>query len=418
MWGNLLAEYAFPGDLLGAIRSRWDAGPALPGFALPDDDTLRRLLEACYHASLRTSEQRAVRCVVAFAPATPLTDEAPLLFESAVQLTVEQIVRLAPVADFRRTLIGCDGSGGGLRIWGIFEHGHAWAQFSSGDPPETPMEEGDLPPDCLIVAIEEPGALSVSRGRRGLVRLREGRIILPQANPLRNTADPLGRYFGGLVDALRLSPLFRDRLAAVSPAAERRSLLEVYTLSVGAILERVRSRRHGGSLVISCSPLGERLAHVTYTVAEHRGLAEEVVAYYEALNDVLGRPRPPSDTPEQLEVFRAEAVMRQASRQLMRGMNRVSLLAAVDGAVLLDDHLRTVGFGARFPVRLAPGTGVTDAATGATHACDQWGLRHQSVFSVCQRSEQAVGLIVSQDGAAKAVRSVGGRLYLWDGILD
>jgi hypothetical protein len=72
----------------------------------------------------------------------------------------------------------------------------------------------------------------------------------------------------------------------------------------------------------------------------------------------------------------------------------------------------------RIPVLLPPGTAVVDANSGLEYASDQWGLRHQSVFSLCQRCEQAVGLIVSQDGGVKAVKSVAGRLHFWDGVLD
>ena len=94
------------------------------------------------------------------------------------------------------------------------------------------------------------------------------------------------------------------------------------------------------------------------------------------------------------------------------------MLAAVDGAVLLDNHLRIQGFGVRFPVLLPPGSTIVDADAGLEYACDRWGLRHQSVFSLCQRCDQAVGLIVSQDGGVKAVKSVEGRLLLWDRVVD
>ena len=99
-------------------------------------------------------------------------------------------------------------------------------------------------------------------------------------------------------------------------------------------------------------------------------------------------------------------------------LSQISLLAAVDGAVLLDDHLRIQGFGVRFPVLLPPETIVEDALTGSEYSCGQWGLRHQSVLSVCEKCEQAIGLIVSQDGEVKAVKADGGRLMFWDGILD
>lgn len=103
---------------------------------------------------------------------------------------------------------------------------------------------------------------------------------------------------------------------------------------------------------------------------------------------------------------------------MIRSISQISLLAAADGAVLLDDHLRIQGFGVRFPVLLPSETSVMDALAGKEYSCDQWGLRHQSIFSVCHKCEQAIGLIVSQDGEVKAVKADGGQLMFWDGILD
>ena len=47
--------------------------------------------------------------------------------------------------------------------------------------------------------------------------------------------------------------------------------------------------------------------------------------------------------------------------------------------------------------------------TSIESPCYEWGLLHQSVFSVCQVCEEAVGLIVSQDGSIKAVKTVDDR---------
>jgi len=345
-------------------------------------------------------------------------DGALLRFERPLPLTDDQLVRLAPVADIRRTLIGCDQGDGSLRIWGLFEHGHAWVQYSSGDPPDAPVGEADLPPDCLTVAIDEPGALTVSRGRRGLVRLREGRIVVPKENPLRDVHDPLGMSFRQLIGDLGHLPGHRTLPASTDGDAGWRSLLDVYATSVAAILDRIRSRRHGGSVVIARTPIDESHALVTYTVDEHAGLAGEIVAYHDALSRLSQLPAIPSDRASESEERQTEATLRMASRRLIRGLNQISLLAAVDGAVLLDNHLRIQGFGVRFPVLLPPGSTIVDAVSGLDYACDQWGLRHQSVFSICQRCEQAVGLIVSQDGGVKAVKAVEGRLHFWDGILD
>ncbi len=60
----------------------------------------------------------------------------------------------------------------------------------------------------------------------------------------------------------------------------------------------------------------------------------------------------------------AGVLARRESQQLIRGISPVSLLAAVDGAALLDEHLRTQGFGVRFPVLLHPESKVENAING------------------------------------------------------
>ena len=411
-----MTEYAFPRDLLDAIKTRWQTVPEQQ-FELPEDRILQRLLETCYHASFRTSEQRTVQCVVAYASAADVPAGDLLLANPPVVLTDSELVRLSPVTQHRQTVIGCEQIDGWLRIWGFFDYGHAWVQHSAGDPPAVPIQLADFPPDCLTITVEEPGALTISQGRTGLVRLRDGRVIFPQKDPFQSVQNPLGRFFRQLIDDHQKSVQYRDVSNSTEERVGQRSLLNIYTTSILAILERIRLRQHGGSVVISRMTLDEQLAHVTYTVSEHAGLAGEIIAY-KTLDDLLREPHSNLDAAAELERCRTELELHRTSRRLIRGISQISLLAAVDGAVLLDDHLRIQGFGVRFPVLLPPATTVLDARTGSEFSCDHWGLRHQSVFSVCQKCEQAIGLIVSQDGEVKAVKAEEGRLFFWDGILD
>lgn len=410
-----MTEYAFPRDLPDAIKTRWQTA-ADHQFELPEDRILQKLLETCYHASFRTSEQRVVQCVVAYASFADIPAGA-LRLSRPVVLTDTELVRLSPVIQHRQTVIGCEQMDGWLRIWGFFDYGFAWVQQSAGDPPAVPIQLADFPPDCLTITIEGPGALTISQGRTGLVRLRDGRVIFPREDLFHSVQNPLGRFFRQLIDDLLKSTQRRDLSAAAEESVGQRTLLNIYTTSILAILERIHLTHHGGSVVISRTPFNEQLAHVTYTVSEHAGLAGEIIAY-KTLDDLLREPRSDFDAAAQLQRCRVELELRRTSRKLIQGISQIGLLAAADGAVLLDGHLRIQGFGVRFPVLLPPGTTVLDALAGSEYLYDHWGLRHQSVFSVCQKCEQAIGLIVSQDGAVKAVKADGGRLMFWDGILD
>ncbi|MEQ8667645.1 MAG: hypothetical protein RIC12_00645 [Pirellulales bacterium] len=410
-----MTAYAFPRDLLDTIKTRWQT-VADQRFELPEYRILQKLLETCYHASFRTSEQRTVQCVVAYASAADIPEGA-LRLSSPVVLTDSELVRLSPVTQHRQTVIGCEQMDGWLRIWGLFEYRHAWVQHSAGDPPAVPIELADFPPDCLTITIEGPGALTVSRGQTALVRLRDGRVIFPQENLFQTNKNPLGRFFRQLIDDLQKSEQYGDLSNFTEETVGRSSLLRIYTTSLLAILERIRLTQHGGSIVISRTPFNEQLAHVTYPVSEHAGLAGEIIAY-KTFDDLLREPNSGFDAAAEIDRCRTELELHRTSRNLIRGISQISLLAAVDGAVLLDGHLRIQGFGVRFPVLLPPDAVVLDALTGNEYPCDQWGLRHQSVFSTCQKCDGAIGLIVSQDGEVKAVKSNDGQLFFWDGILD
>ena len=410
-----MTDYAFPRDLLDGTQARWQS-PADQQFELPTDRILQEMLETCYHASFRTSEQRMVQCVVAYASIAEIP-EGVLRLENPVVLTDSELVRLSPVTQHRQTVIGCEQVGGSLLLWGFFEYGHAWVQHSAGDPPAVPIQLADFPPDCLTVTIEGPGALTISQGRTCLVRLRDGRVIFPREDLFQSVKNPLGRFFRQLIDDLPRSEPHLYRSAAEKGSTGQRTLLNIYTNSILAILERVRSTRHGGTVVITRVPLAGRLAHVTYKVSDHVGLATEIAAY-KSLDDLLREPRTQFNSDAELERCHVELELHRSSQQLIQGISRIGRLAAADGAVLLSGHLQVQGFGVRFPVLLPPGTTVLHALTGSEYLCDQWGLRHQSVFSVCQKCEQAIGLIVSQDGEVKAVKADNGRLMFWDGILD
>ncbi len=411
-----MSEFAFPVQLLAELHTHWSPTQSFNYSELPDDPTMLRLLETCYHASLRTAELRATRCVLAFVSMESLAKKSLLRFEHPAILTASELVRLAPVTELHRTLIGCFHFNGTLKIWGLFEHGHAWLGETVDSISGSPVSEESLPHDCLTITIEAPGALSVARGEKEVVRLREGKIIAPHKHPLREMDQPLATFFETLVNELQTPDANTSMSDTFINESER--LLDTYMMAIASILERIRSERHGGSVVISASSLNNTLAYRTYTVVGHAALADDILNHCRAISKLQDALNTQADHSREMQQFRAEAAVRQTGHSLIRGVSRVSLLAAIDGAVLLDGKLRIEGFGVRFPVLLPPDQTILDAVTGNEYSCDDWGLRHQSVFSVCEHCHEAVGFVVSQDGSVKAVKAVEERLHFWDGILD
>ena len=410
-----MSDYNFPKELLQEIRQRWEASRGIE-VDLPDDSTVNRLLDVCYHASLQTNEQRITHFVMAFISRSSIASGI-LCFDEAVELTDSELVRLSPVTQHRQTVIGCDQEAGSLKIWGLFEHGHSWVQQSSGDPPGVLLQPSDHPPDCLTIKVDGPGKLSISCGRVPVVHLRNGQFLCPKVNHFHSSQNPLGEVFRKLIGEMNASSRASHYLHTEPASAENQTLMSLYSTSILAILERIRLRKHGGSLLITNALHEHQFAHVTYTVSEHEEIFEDLVTY-DHWHELLKNMDAISPGSESLERYRMELSLFQSSQKLIRSMNQISLLAAVDGAVILDYKLRLHGFGARFPLLLAPTSRITNAETGRNYYCDQWGLRHQSIFSVCHKYEQSVGLIVSQDGDVKAVKSIDHELYFWDGLLN
>jgi hypothetical protein len=409
-----MSRYSFPGDLVEVIQKRWRTTRDSV-FKLPERQTLQTLLETCYHASLRTNEQRGTRCGIAYI-SPKLVQTGALRFRQPIVMNDAEIVRLSPAAKHRYTAIGCQHAGDGLEIWGLFDHGLGSIQQSIGDPPGFFYQLADYVLDCLTVTLEGPGDLAIAQGRTSLVRLRHGKTIFPNEEVLKCKENPLGRYFYQLVNRFPHNSSGGKHLAFPDESAGQQTLLGIYTTSILAVLSRIRAGRHGGSMVISRQPFRNEMAQISYSISDQTSLLDEMLAYRN-IDNQLGAPEHLNGTNE-WDRIQAQKELLGASRRLIRGISRISQLAAVDGAVLLDEYLRIQGFGVKFPLLLAPGEKIFNETRQAEYLCDQWGLRHQSIFSICQQHEDAVGFIVSQDGGVKAVIAESGKLHLWDRLLD
>ena len=87
----------------------------------------------------------------------------------------------------------------------------------------------------------------------------------------------------------------------------------------------------------------------------------------------------------------------------------IASLTSVDGAVVLTDTLRIIGFGAEVTASFSGGDKVYIAHTAeAAHTNEvrfaEYGTRHRSAFRFVASMEPSVGFIMSQDGGVKAVQ--------------
>jgi hypothetical protein len=122
---------------------------------------------------------------------------------------------------------------------------------------------------------------------------------------------------------------------------------------------------------------------------------------------------------EELEQLDALAWDQQNREDAARDAVRfIASLTAVDGAVVLTDTLRIIGFGAEVTASVSGGDKVhvahtVDATETKAGRFAEYGTRHRSAFRFVASLEPSVGFIMSQDGGVKAVRQMGSKLVIW-----
>jgi hypothetical protein len=121
------------------------------------------------------------------------------------------------------------------------------------------------------------------------------------------------------------------------------------------------------------------------------------------------------------EVSIAASRMEDCEQALSDSIQAVAALSGVDGAIVLTDRFRLLGFGAEVIIpspslRTIKVARDASASVTTTRSIETYGTRHRSAFRFCSSYEDAIALVVSQDGGVKAVKRVGPDVLMWPDI--
>ena len=323
------------------------------------------------------------------------------------------------MADPRRVLIAVEHSGGRLQIYGLVDIGMALWEMARHE-----RVMGHASPEALVVMSTRPGELSISRGDRPVLRMRNGEIVTAAQSVLRE--GPVAEFFDAasgvfIHNACQLSGIDQD-------PAEDDGLSFAHQSFIESVLLYTAELKHGGTLLF----VPEETTHedprllsrmsIKYILPSTRPRDSLVSAMAARLkhNDLAKKLRNRrtvrAEELKQLDVLAGE---QQSCEDAARDAARfIASLTAVDGAVVLTDTLRIIGFGAEITGSFSGGDTVHVAHTSeATETKEvrfaEYGTRHRSAFRFVASMEPSVGFIMSQDGGVKAVRQVGSRLVMW-----
>lgn len=420
----------YPVDLAAEV------GRQLAGTRAPSQAVLTALFEALYFASLRTEEARPVTCTVVWlAPdAAPPDPPAPtpahrvrlaacdrgavVRLSQPQPLTVATLIKLSAAADPAATAlaVACDG-GERLGVWGLVD--------------QVRPDDADAPRLGLFQAtIAAPAHIVVTSGGRAVASLIHGRLTrrfhdVFRRGPIHRALDPfVARYVRRVRDAIGAEGF------GAEGAAWERALRHLWLATLGRLLLGVQAYRHGGALLLA-PRFDEGDLRVVHGL-RYRRLDDALVRLgatrvaSAAARDRLWRgyllDGGDHDLPADLHLEEGRSTTAEARGQdEVTGCVRfVASLTRVDGCVALDGDLGVHGFGVEITAGEDPPAVLRALDAEGTHTDPvdpvHHGTRHRSMMRYCSNHPGAVGLVVSQDGAVRAMIRVGEAVVLWETI--
>ena len=317
----------------------------------PYAQTIARIIDVTFWASLRREEGHSPKISLAFLP--PESAGQPLLFEQKLPLNPHILTKLAPAVERPGIHLG---------IWYEDEQLHVWGTTRI------------IPSYCFVLEVIEPGLLVIKHRRHDSY----GKFI--------NVAVLKGDQVK-IVDETSATlsdcpALLTSLLGFISPSSQHDSVDMLVQLATS-----MRAHGRGGSLLVV--PAGTQ----TWRESIVHPILYSVAPAFSELTHLAKQ-----------EVSEADRNRWQAN--LQRTVDSVAGLTAVDGATVISDQYELLAFGAKIkrpdgnktveqmiitePILGGGAMIVSPALTGGT--------RHLSAAQFVHDQRDALALVASQDG--------------------
>jgi hypothetical protein len=312
-----------------------------------------------------------------------------------------------------------------LEITGLLDRGSGWFRSERGEA----REAFKFPPFLTVIA-SRPGTIGLHRSGEFLIGLTHGKIVSQEGQPLDD--GPIPEFFRESAEALEaelLSRIGQEKYDVardlMDPTSER------LFNCVRQILLKIGDAGHGGTLIVvpdeiqAHDPRLTQRLRVKYGCSSDRAwkaiveLVDNDAAWNAHLAS-LAEEGEYCNTNLALDAIQLQSTLTSAKTALDDCLAFIADLARVDGAVVITNRLRVLGFGAEVIVGQSGLAHVVDQSANGHFArnvsIDDFGTRHRSAFLLCSNYEGALAFIISQDGAIRAARRVGRDLAFWPNL--
>jgi hypothetical protein len=425
-------HYLYPPDLVVLVKKAWAAPSRFSGQErppLPSDDALAELLGVAYQTSLLREEGRTLAFRIIFLPReTAKTRKDPhqksrvAKFTEVRELSVAELRRLAPAADSVRSMICADHDPvKGWVVWALLDIGANWWQF-------TRHEAGGarVPPINLTLGSPAPGELTISTNGLSLLALRGGTVYQARGSAL--DSGPVSAHFETGRLALYAETIRRLGTETWSDNDDDYPK-RFHDICLSRLLTSICDLSHGGTLILVPDKLSATDSRLSDRVnIKHPcdydyawNLMIECLEFhsrYYAAHSLLRESRTPVDPSAYKHVSFLNSRREESDEALGDCFRFIASLSSVDGALVMTDRFRILGFGAEViaqsPTLREIRRAENPLATESTPiSIESYGTRHRSAFRFCSSYEDAIAFIVSSDGGIKATKRIGADVVIW-----
>jgi hypothetical protein len=396
----------------------------------PPLELLQEMAETLYFASLRTEEGQFTKCTIVYVkpyksaqqPAQAIRGQRCIPFESTIPLTVNNLTKLAQAADPQSTALAIykSDSGRGCAIWGLIDQQHSLNDYSS--------RESDVGPEVigwLRLVVVGPGSIMAFYNFQMLAALRQHDLLGMPSNVF--IRGPIGAKIRAPIESfLEEVKIKCAENATYIPTLQNR-LVALWRRTLLRVIIRVQRYGHGGAIVLMPG-YTKGVLDIKYKICYKRLHSALVASGHLLVLRVgleqkcieLGRASGSLRSEVHDGVIQAIELENAMREELTGAVGFVASLSRVDGLVLLDESLVVQGFGGIIgewdaPERILVSSD-PDCVSCEETPVSHFGTRHRSMFRLCYKHPEAIGIVVSQDGDVRVCMRNNDSITMWSNV--
>ncbi|MCP3891091.1 MAG: hypothetical protein GY702_19825 [Desulfobulbaceae bacterium] len=438
-----MTAHKYPKDLVFELLALWllddlegvEGGSKGGRFRrLPEFDVLETLVSTCYQVSLMKEEARNHRFRLMLCEPEDVDEDGSgekkglfyLNFTAPRSYNEYELLKLGPSIDYNNSIIGVRYTRAeGLQIWGLIHSGSRWMHTIHGG-----SKQGTPLPKALGVNVVGVGKLNVCKGLDILAQLSGGNIISPSTTVFQS--DWVAKRFLRVQSELAMlheqNPRYNSNAWA---AIDSEFVPALYLQFFKHVISTVRGSGHGGTIVSFPAGMDELVAHdnpyidLKYRFSENserNQLRKIVLQIMEVLAKNCGRLYGSdylAGWKDYVSLQTEELV--QLDERIFKFARFIARLTGVDGAVVTSEGLEVIGFGGIIQGTMEMGETVAKALDPEgerreVEKVESVGTRHRSLYYLCNRLQDVLGIVVSQDVKTRVVTWNRDMVTCWDVI--